>query len=324
MDSLKEALAKQAECAAKLGKSSKFDELQEAADTQIQQGVVAAAKQSEAEVENAKHEAVDQAVAGAADMLKELEADKQCYAAAEKFTRSAARTEYDYKRVESAQAYKFGIKWRERGPGIINKDEPTQEQWRGQSYRAGSKRYANRGGGKAQAWTDFFKANPNLARLPGNKKKAEHPHMQRRSREDSLKFPLLEQAIANADLDEALGQGKQWPSETRKEWEEPPAEAWEEWEKEEAWEEWEEWPAEAWEEWKTWKEWPDTWQGHHGSSSSSSSSAAVPSNQRPPEPWKKPSHGPQQPSHPPPSHGPQQPSQPPPSNHVSFICLGVQ
>ena len=83
----------------------------------------------------------------------EIAARVACYAAAEATIREKAAAGVHgeaYKKVESELALKFGVKWRERGPGIAS-GGPVLEHWRGQKFRAGSNRYANRGG-KRREW----------------------------------------------------------------------------------------------------------------------------------------------------------------------------
>ena len=59
-------------------------------------------------------------------------------------------TDPAYKKTEHLTATKFNIKRRDRGP----KDDPERWRWRGQNWREGSDRFANRGGKNKE----FFKA----------------------------------------------------------------------------------------------------------------------------------------------------------------------
>ena len=66
-------------------------------------------------------------------------------------------------RAESAAARECNVKWRDRGP-----IGATGEVWRGQEWRAGSGRWANRGG-KAKEWhTGFYIAKAEAKRTGSN------------------------------------------------------------------------------------------------------------------------------------------------------------
>ena len=57
-------------------------------------------------------------------------------------------------REERLAADAEGLKWRDRGPAAT--EEVTR--WRGQQFRAGSDRWANRGGANKDWWTTFYRA----------------------------------------------------------------------------------------------------------------------------------------------------------------------
>ena len=54
-------------------------------------------------------------------------------------------------------AHRLGLKWRERGPR--NPDgSAAADVFRGQRWREGSQRYANRGGKKKLYWEEYHRA----------------------------------------------------------------------------------------------------------------------------------------------------------------------
>jgi hypothetical protein len=55
-------------------------------------------------------------------------------------------------RAESAAARELGIRWADRGP---TGEVPV---WRGQQWRPGSERYANRGGANKEWYTQMYRA----------------------------------------------------------------------------------------------------------------------------------------------------------------------
>ena len=102
------------------------------------------------------------AVKAALDELKSKEQqeddDRAIYAATEKALRESSREGISgaaYKQLENQAAIDNNIKWRHRGPGILNKDEKPVAIYRGQPYRHGSQRYAKRGGKKL----DWYREN---------------------------------------------------------------------------------------------------------------------------------------------------------------------
>ena len=58
-------------------------------------------------------------------------------------------------RDERSSAEEHGLKWRQRGPPPSDDGHDT---WRGQQYRKGSERWANRGGKNREWWASFYKA----------------------------------------------------------------------------------------------------------------------------------------------------------------------
>jgi hypothetical protein len=56
--------------------------------------------------------------------------------------------------AEAQVALDMGLKWRERGPPP---PEDPSERWRGQLYRPGSDRWANRGGKAASWYSEYYK-----------------------------------------------------------------------------------------------------------------------------------------------------------------------
>ena len=56
---------------------------------------------------------------------------------------------------ERSSAEEHGLKWRQRGPPPSDDGHDT---WRGQHYRKGSERWANRGGKNRAWWASFYKA----------------------------------------------------------------------------------------------------------------------------------------------------------------------
>ena len=62
-----------------------------------------------------------------------------------------------YLAQERQLAAQHQLKWRERGPR--NEDGTSDQQsFRGQRWRAGSQRYANRGGKKKVFWAEYHRA----------------------------------------------------------------------------------------------------------------------------------------------------------------------
>ena len=55
--------------------------------------------------------------------------------------------------AEAAVAKEQGLSWRERGP-----PSAPGEVWRGQQWRAGSERFANRGGCNKEWWAGYYAA----------------------------------------------------------------------------------------------------------------------------------------------------------------------
>jgi hypothetical protein len=58
-------------------------------------------------------------------------------------------------KAEAAVAMQLGLSWPERGPAGPSEESST---WRGQAWRQGSERWANRGGAKKEWFTAFYKA----------------------------------------------------------------------------------------------------------------------------------------------------------------------
>lgn len=57
-------------------------------------------------------------------------------------------------KAEEAVAKELGLKWHQRGPPV----ETTDFTWRGQAWRAGSERFANRGGRRRDWFVGYYKA----------------------------------------------------------------------------------------------------------------------------------------------------------------------
>ena len=58
--------------------------------------------------------------------------------------------------AERAAAEALGVRWQDRGPP--GPTEPSSETWRGQHWRPGSERWANRGGVNREWWAAYYKA----------------------------------------------------------------------------------------------------------------------------------------------------------------------
>ena len=182
-----------------------------------------------------------------------------CYAAVEGRIRSMAKTQQSYKKVEAMTAGKFKVKWRHRGPGILDQSQATVPVWRKQKYRSGSNRYANRGG----KWREYYAQRPWL--WQDNKKGKGKGKVKGKGKSEGKSEGKLKE------------EAKEEPQ--QEDWEEPQQEDWEDWmipEEEPQEEQWEE----DWDDPQEWCEEED-WQSStyeaslsHGPSESSSSSSS--------------------------------------------------
>ena len=75
---------------------------------------------------------------------------------AEAQRRHIGEEELEEIRTEAAVARELGMKWKERGPPAPDQGGP--DSWRGQQWRQGSGRWANRGGKNAAWYTAYYKA----------------------------------------------------------------------------------------------------------------------------------------------------------------------
>ena len=277
MEGIAASLALQAEAVSRVvtrtrGLEELADELQEQGEAWAAEDAAwAAGETARSAAEEAARSAAEEAALNAAQdvaaeeavaALEEVEETDHvalaCYASAESKVRALAKSSHSYKRVEGMTAGKYKVKWRHRGPGILDTTSAPVAEFRGQAYRAGSHRYANRGG----KWRDHYKTRPHL--WQDNKAKAK----------GKGKGKGKEKAKAKAH--EEQWQEEQWQGEP---WQEEPwqEEPWQDVAMEEQWQE-EQWQGEG----ESWQEWGAS-SSHGGSSSSSSaplsssSSAPLPS-----------------------------------------------
>ena len=249
MEGIAASLALQAEAVSRVvtrtrGLEELADELQEQGEAWAAEDAAwAAGETARSAAEEAARSAAEEAALNAAQdvaaeeavaALEEVEeADHvalACYASAESKVRALAKSSHSYKRVEGMTAGKYKVKWRHRGPGIVDTTSAPVAEFRGQAYRAGSHRYANRGG----KWRDHYKTRPHL--WQDNKAKAK----------GKGKGKGKEKAKAKAHEE-------QWQEEQ-----------WQDVAMEEQWQE-EQWQGEG----ESWQEWGAS-SSHGGSSSSSS------------------------------------------------------
>ena len=259
MEGIAASLALQAEAVSRVvtrtrGLEELADELQEQGEAWAAEDAAwAAGETARSAAEEAARSAAEEAALNAAQdvaaeeavaALEEVEeADHvalACYASAESKVRALAKSSHSYKRVEGMTAGKYKVKWRHRGPGIVDTTSAPVAEFRGQAYRAGSHRYANRGG----KWRDHYKTRPHL--WQDNKAKGK----------GKGKGKGKEKAKAKAH--EEQWQEQQWQGEP---WQE---EQWQDVAMEEQWQE-EQWQGEG----ESWQEWGAS--SSHGGSSSSSS-----------------------------------------------------
>ena len=71
--------------------------------------------------------------------------------------REVSFDEFLWLRAEQQVAQEMGLRWQERGPPPEALPE-GQTTWRGQAYRPGTGKWANRGGANKQWFTEFYRA----------------------------------------------------------------------------------------------------------------------------------------------------------------------
>ena len=266
MEGIAASLALQAEAVSRVvtrtrGLEELADELQEQGEAWAAEDAAwAAGETARSAAEEAARSAAEEAALNAAQdvaaeeavaALEEVEETDHvalaCYASAESKVRALAKSSHSYKRVEGMTAGKYKVKWRHRGPGIVDTTSAPVAEFRGQAYRAGSHRYANSGG----KWRDHYKTRPHL--WQDNKAKAKGKGKGKGKGKEKAKAKAHEE-----QWQEEQWQGEPWQEE---QWQE---EQWQDVAMEEQWQE-EQWQGEG----ESWQEWGAS--SSHGGSSSSSS-----------------------------------------------------
>jgi hypothetical protein len=73
---------------------------------------------------------------------------------AERKHKGVSNEEWEDLQEEAESARELGLRWQERGPPAPSDGGP--ETWRGQKYRQGTQRWANRGGSSSTWWSAYY------------------------------------------------------------------------------------------------------------------------------------------------------------------------
>lgn len=284
MEGLRASLDAQAKAVRVVSSGTSLADLADALHDQYEEGVAQQAFDEAQDVEQRKADAQAEAEAALEAVETADETALACYAAAESRIRQVASSSASYKKVEAMTAGKFKVKWRHRGPGIVDASQDTVPVWRKQKYREGSNRYANRGGSRRE----YYAKRPWL--WQDNKKgkgKGKHKSSAGKGKRKGKRKGTWDENGMGEEVnpeeekwkDSKNPQEKQWEEEWEEDWTDPQEEDWEDWEDSKEW-------------WKNQQESSmNEASSNHGASSSSSSSHGASSGSLPSESWSSAAHG---------------------------------